>query len=59
MDVLTSSLTGVNAKRGKVKVLVQFKPSEPVKELAPEKARKQDIVIPRGESVIVSCRAAV
>ena len=42
-----------------MKVLVQFKPSEPVKELAPEKARKQDIVIPRGESVIVSCRAAV
>ena len=33
--------------------------SEPAKELATVKSRKQDIVIPRGQLVIVSCRAAV
>ena len=55
MDVLT--LTGDG--RGKVEVLVQFITSEPVNELATVKSRRQDIVIPRGQSVIVSCRAAV
>ena len=44
--------------RGKVEVLVQFITSEPVNELALGKSRRQDIVIPRGQSVIVSCRAA-
>ena len=46
MDVLTSSLTGV--ERRKVEVLVQFITSEPLKELATVKSRKQDSVIPRG-----------
>ena len=55
MDVLT--LTGDG--RGKVEVLVQFITSQPVNELATVKSRRQDIVIPRGQSVIVSCRAAV
>ena len=55
MDVLT--LTGDG--RGKVEVLVQFITSEPVNELATVKSRRQDIVIPRGQSVTVSCRAAV
>lgn len=44
MDVLTSSLTGV--EQGKVEALVQFIPSEPAKELATVKSRKQDTVIP-------------
>ena len=57
MNVLTSSLTG--ADQEKVKALVQLIKSEPVKELATVKSRKQDTVIPRGQSVIVSCRAAV
>ena len=39
--------------------LVQFITSEPAKELTTVKSRKQDIVIPRGQSVIVSFRAAV
>ena len=57
VDVLTSSLTCV--ERRKVEALVQFITSEPAKQLATVKSRKQDIVIPRGQSVIVSCRAAV
>ena len=57
VDVLTSSLTG--AERREVEALVQFITSELVKELATVKSRKQDILIPRGQSVIVSCRAAV
>ena len=57
VDVLSSSLTGVG--RRKVEVLVQFITSEPVKELATVKSRKQDIVIPRGQSIIVPCRATV
>ena len=55
--VRTSSLTGVGP--GKVEVLVQFITSEPVKEAVTVKSRKQDIVIPRGQSVIVSCLACV
>ena len=39
--------------------LVQFITSEPAKELTTVKSRKQDIVIPRGQLVIVSFRAAV
>ena len=57
LDVLTSSLTGVEQR--KVEALVQLITSEPAKELATVKSRKQDIVIPRGQSVIVSCCAAV
>ena len=55
--MLTSSLTGV--EREKVEALVQLITSEPAKELVTVKSRKQDTVIPRGQSVIVSCRAAV
>ncbi|KAL9964944.1 hypothetical protein ACROYT_G028661 [Oculina patagonica] len=57
VDVLSSSLTGV--ERDKVEALVQLIKSEPAKELSTVKSRKQDTVIPRGQSVIVSCRAAV
>ena len=57
VDLLTSSVTGV--ERGKVEALVQFISSEPAKELATVKSRKQDTVIPRGQSVLVSCLAAV
>ena len=57
VNVLTSSLTG--ADQEKVEALVQLIKSEPVKELATVKSRKQDTVIPRGQSVVVSCRAAV
>ena len=45
--------------RGKVEVLAQFITSEPVKKLATVNSRKQDIVIPPGQPVFVSCRAAV
>ena len=55
--MLTSSLTGVEG--GKVEALVELIISEPGKELVTVKSRKQDTVIPRGQWVIVSCRAAV
>ena len=42
-----------------MEVLVQVITSEPAKESATVKSRKKDIVIPRGQSVIVSCCAAV
>ena len=57
VDVLTSSLTV--ADRKKVEALVQLIKSEPVTELAVVKLRKQDTVIPRGQSIVVSCRATV
>ena len=57
LNVLTSCLTGV--ERRKVEALVQFITFVPAKELATVKSRKQDIVIPRGQSVIVTSRAAV
>ena len=57
VDVLSSSFNGV--EREKVEALVQLIKSEPAKELSTVKTRKQDTVIPRGQSVIVSCRAAV
>jgi len=44
VDVLTSSLTGVEG--GKVEAFIQFIISEPAKELATVKSRKQDAVIP-------------
>ena len=55
MDVLT--LTGDG--QGKVEILVQFITCPLVNELATvnSKSRRPDIVIPRGQSVIVSCRA--
>ncbi|KAL9967536.1 hypothetical protein ACROYT_G025783 [Oculina patagonica] len=57
VDVLSSSLTAV--EQDKVETLVQLIKSEPAKELSTVKSRKQDTVIPRGQSVIVSCRAEV
>ena len=42
-----------------MEALVQFITCEPAKELATVKSRKQGTVIPRGQSVIASCRAAV
>ena len=42
-----------------MEVLVQFITSEAVKELATVKSRKEDIVISRGQSIIVPCRATV
>ena len=57
VDVLTSRLTV--ADRKKVEARVQLIKSEPVTELAVVKSRKQDTVIPRGQSIVVSCRAAV
>ena len=42
-----------------MEAFVQFITSQPAKELATVKSRKQDIVTPRGQSVIVSCRATV
>ncbi|KAL9967535.1 hypothetical protein ACROYT_G025782 [Oculina patagonica] len=57
VDVLSSSLTAV--EQDKVETLVQLIKSEPAKELSTGKSRKQDTVIPRGQSVIVSCRAEV
>lgn len=49
----------MGADQEKVEALVQLIKSEPVRELATVKSRKQDTVIPMGQSVVVSCRAAV
>ena len=57
VNVLTSSLTG--ADQEKIEALAQLIKSEPVKELATVKSRKQDTVVPKGQSVVVSCRVAV
>ena len=57
VDVLTASLTGV--ERGKVEVLSNFIKKETATVLSTVKSRKQDTVIPQGQSVLVSCRAAV
>ena len=57
VDLPTSSLTCV--ERRNVEAFVQFITSEPGNELATVKSRKQHMVIPRGLSVIVLCRAAV
>lgn len=44
VDLLTSSLTA--AERGKMEALVQFIRTEPAKELAAVKSRKQNTIIP-------------
>ena len=51
VDVLTSSLTVADRKR--VEAVVQLIKSEPVEELAAVKSKKQDTVIPRGQSIVV------
>ena len=56
VDALSSSLTGV--EREKVDALVDFIKTESAQELCSIKSRKQDTLIPKGQSVIVSCRAA-
>ena len=56
VDALSSSLTGV--EREKVDALVDLIETESAQELCSIKSRKQDTLIPKGQSVIVSCRAA-
>ena len=56
VDALSSSLTGV--EKEKVEALVNLIKTESAKELCSIKSRKQD-TIPKGQSVIVSCRTAV
>ena len=56
VDALSSSLTGV--KKEKVEALVNLIKTESAQELCSIKSRKQDTLIPKGQSVIVSCRAA-
>ena len=57
VDALSSSLTGV--EKEKVEALVNLIKTESAKELCSIKSRKQDTLIPKGQSVIVSCRAAI
>ena len=57
VDMLNSSLPDL--KRGKVEVLVRFIKTENSTTLSAVESRKQDTVIPQGQSVVVSCRATV
>ena len=57
VDALSSSLTGV--EKEKVEALVNVIRTEFAQELCSIKSRKQDALIPKGQSVIVSCRAAI
>ena len=57
VDALSSSLTRVENE--KVAALVNLIKTESVQELCSIKARKQEKLIPKGQSVIVSCRAAI
>ena len=57
VDALSSSLTGV--EKEKVEALVNLIETESAQELCSIKSRKQDTLIPKGQSVIVSCRAAI
>ena len=57
VDALSSSLTGV--EKEKVEALVNLIRTEFAQELCSIKSRKQDALIPKGQSVIVSCRAAI
>ena len=56
VDALSSSLTGV--EREKADALVDLIKTESAQELCSIKSRKQDTLIHKGKSVIVSCRAA-
>ena len=57
VDALSSSLTGV--EKEKVEALVNLIKTESAQELCSIKSRKQEKLIPKGQSVIVSCRAAI
>ena len=57
MDALSSSLTRVENE--KVEALVNLIKTESAQELCSIKSRKQEKLIPKGQSVIVSCRAAI
>ena len=57
VDALRSSLTGV--EKEKVEALVNLIRTEFAQELCSIKSRKQDASIPKGQSVIVSCHAAI
>ena len=56
VDALSSSLTGV--ERENADALVDLIKTESAQELCSIKSRKQDTLIHKGKSVIVSCRAA-
>ena len=56
-DALSSSLTCVENE--KVEALVNLIKTESAQELCSIKSRKQEKLIPKGQSVIVSCRAAI
>ena len=57
VNALSSSLTGVGKE--KVEALVNLIKAESTEELCTIKSRKQDMLIPQGHSVLVSCRAAI
>ena len=57
VDLLNSSLPDV--ERGKVEALVQLIKTENSTMLSTVKSRKQDTVIPQGQTVVVSCRATL
>ena len=57
VDALSSSLTCVENE--KVEALVNLIKTESAQELCSIKSRKQEKLIPKGQSVIVSCRAAI
>ena len=57
VDALSSSLTGV--EKEKVEALVNLIKTGSAKVLCSIKSRKQDTLISKGQSVIVSCRTAI
>ena len=57
VDMLNSSLLDI--EREMVEALVQLIKKENSTTLSAVKSRKQDTVIPQGQSVVVSCRATV
>ena len=57
VDALSSSLTGV--EKEKVEALVDLIKTESAEDWCSIKFRKQDTLIPQGQSVLVSCRAAI
>ena len=57
VDAQSSSVTGV--EKEKVEALVNLIKTESAQELCSIKSRKQDTLLPKGQSVIVSCHAAI
>ena len=57
VDMLNSSLLKI--KRKKVKALVWLIKTKHLTTQSAVKSRKQDTVIPQGQSVVISCRATV